>query len=30
MDENGVFTGQFKVIYVSPMKALAAEVTDKF
>lgn len=30
MDENGTIAEQFKVIYVAPMKALAAEVTEKF
>lgn len=30
MDADGVISGQFKIIYVAPMKALAAEVTDKF
>jgi activating signal cointegrator complex subunit 3 len=30
MDEFNAISGQFKIIYVAPMKALAAEVTSKF
>jgi activating signal cointegrator complex subunit 3 len=30
MDEDHVVQGEFKIVYVAPMKALAAEITDKF
>ena len=30
MDNQGVISGEFKIIYVAPMKALAAEVVEKF
>jgi activating signal cointegrator complex subunit 3 len=30
MDESNVIREEFKIVYVAPMKALAAEVTDKF
>ena len=30
MNSDRVISEEFKIIYVAPMKALAAEVTDKF